>query len=99
MKIDTMPKVTLTDKEYKTLEDAYEIIKDISILYEDEHTDIIRLIIPNRECNYEQTIFETLENLLYQIIWLWLISQSFLIRRDTSNLHGGRCKNRAKTYK
>ena len=68
MTIDTMPKVTLTDEEYETLEHAYQMIRDISNLYDDENTDIIRFITPRRECNFEQAIFETLENLLYQIV-------------------------------
>ena len=68
MIVDTMPKVTLTDNEYEILEHAYQMIRDIDEIYEDENTDKIRFITPRRECNFEQTIFETLENLLYQII-------------------------------
>lgn len=68
MTIDTMPKVTLTDEEYGILNDAYEMIRDISEIYENENTDIIRFITPRRECNFEAKVFENLENLFYTII-------------------------------
>lgn len=68
MTIDTMPKVTLTDEEYETLEHAYRIIRDISDLYDDENTDKIRFITPIHEHTFEAPVFQELENHFFTII-------------------------------
>ena len=68
MKIDTMPKVTLTNEEYDILGYAYEIIKDISNIYEDENTDKIRFITPRGEHTFEAEVFQELENHFFPII-------------------------------
>jgi len=68
MIIDTMPKVTLTDEEYETLERAYDMIRDISNLCEDEGTDKIRFVTPRGEHIFETEVFQELENHFYSII-------------------------------
>jgi hypothetical protein len=68
MTIDTMPKVTLTDDEYGILNDAYDMIRDISNLYEDENTDKIRFVTPRGEHTFEAEVFQELENHFFVII-------------------------------
>ena len=68
MTVDIMPKVTLTDEEYEILNDAYEMIRSISEIYEDTNTDKIRFITPRGEHTFEAEVFQELENHFYPII-------------------------------